>query len=337
MTNLKRISMTKRRRIYLNRKPLNILVRNKIEMIDSKNICKRCKAEDSIKEITQLGELVCTNCGLVLQERTISEEYESRTCQFDKEQQNIQCVNINKENENNLGTKTIIVEGGKTLIINSNSNLKRIDSNSNSKRIDRNFKKIQKFLSSVTSVNISQKLIEEVKELYYDVNKKMNMNGKKFTQIIIALYYQACINQGIAKTFEEVTNIFKDLCPNLTERKVKKAYNRIKRKIESFVITPEDMASIEKNCIERFIGDNLDKWKHKMLAFKIIDNINTYDLLGGKTSKTIAGLAIYLSYELFNEQLKDFRIFSNEPAIKKAFNEIKDSLDIIIPQNFNNS
>ena len=159
------------------------------------------------------------------------------------------------------------------------------------------------------------------------------MNGRNINHIIIGLYYHACTTQGIPKTFTEVAKIFKCLVKDLTGRRVKKYYNKIKNKIGSCIKNSEDIIKAEKELIGRYFSEN--KYKHKMLAFQIIDNIHSHGLLDGKSTKTVAGIAVYLSYQFFKEKLKDYNMFSKEATVKKALDEIKDYHNIIVPQNFN--
>ena len=291
-------------------------------------ICERCKAKNSLISDYESGELVCNNCGLVYEERMIVDEYEGRTFQNDDEDHQIKRVGPPSKPEygNELGINLIIRENGKTKVIKSYSK---------HDKVQRNFIKIQKLLSSV---DISQDLIENVKE-YYGKFSKQNMQGRNINHIIIALYYYACRKQNMAKTIKQVTDVFKCIFPKLTERIVKKVFNSIKDQIvESY--DENEHADAEKNYIQTFIGGNIQKYKHKMLAFQIVENINKIGLLEGKNPKTIAGLSLLLSYKLLKDNLDDekefYSNFSNKTTIKNSYAQIKDFLGIIIPQDYNN-
>ena len=296
-------------------------------MIGKDEICEKCEAKNSIITDYEYGELVCSNCGKVYEERMIVDEYEKRTFQDDDGDQ-IQRISAPTKPEygNELGTNLLIREKGKTRIVKSYSK---------SDKIQRNFIRIQKILSSV---NVSQNLIEKVKTYYDKLAKNMKMQGKNINHIIIGLYYYACRQQKIAKTTKEITQMFICIFPQLTERTVKKAFNSIKRDIVE-TNDENEFVDAEKNYITNFIGDNIQKYELKMLAFQIVENFNKAGLLEGKNPKTIAGLSLILSYKIFNCNFDDekefYSTFSNKTTLKKSYAVIKDSLDQIIPQEYN--
>ena len=140
-------------------------------------ICERCNAINSIIIDQVEGEKVCQNCGKVYEERIIADEYERRTFENDEGDNQIQRVGPpqNPIFGNEFGTTLIIRENGET---------KKFKSFQKLTKIQKNFLKIQRLLSSV---NIPQKLIEEVKMIYDKINKKLNMRGRIIIHIIIAI------------------------------------------------------------------------------------------------------------------------------------------------------
>ena len=46
-------------------------------------ICEKCQAKNSFIEDYVQGNVVCTNCGLILEENIIDDKYEKRTFQTD--------------------------------------------------------------------------------------------------------------------------------------------------------------------------------------------------------------------------------------------------------------
>ena len=110
-------------------------------------ICERCKAVNSIITDYEYGELVCSNCGKVYEERIISDEYEKRTFEDDNGDNQIQRVGppAKPEYGNEWGTNLLIKEKGKTRTVKRNSKFDKIQ---------RNFMKIQRILSWLMSPKI---------------------------------------------------------------------------------------------------------------------------------------------------------------------------------------
>ena len=124
---------------------------------------------------------------------------------------------------------------------------------------------------------------------------------------------------------------------NITERKIKKAINSIKYYFEE-PKTENQLNSIEKNYIETFLEGDINRYNLKMLTYEIISNFNNNGILEGKTPKTIAGLSLYLSCKLFNDNLYEnnnfYSMFSSRNTLKKAYYEIKGHLNLIIPKKY---
>ena len=288
---------------------------------DNIDICERCNSINSLITDYVYGEIVCNNCGKVYEERLIVDEYEDRTFQDDSNK--IQRIDapINPIYENEVGTKLIIREDGKTRCVNNYSK------NSN---IGRNLYKIQKLLSSQ---NISQNLIEKTKDYYYTVYKSQKMQGRSIENTILAIYYYSSKKAGYDKTFKQISIMFK-----VPERAIKKAYTSIVHFLQDPLEKENESNNIPINLIRDFIGEDKSKYEIKMVAFKILENIYNKGFLEGKSPKTLAGLSLFLSYKLFNDNLYDRKEFHKEFCIEttlmKAYNEIKCNLQMIIPENY---
>ena len=284
-------------------------------------ICDYCKEKDSIIEEYSSGEVVCVKCGTV-QDYIISDEYEGRT--FEGEEDQIRRVGAPERPEQAAepGTKLIVRQNGKTKVYKSYSK---------QTKIYKNFIRIQRVLSNA---GITQMLIEKTKELYSMMAPEKNMQGRNLNHIIIALYYYASRIDGQAINFKEVAKRFS----SVTERQIRKAFNSIKCYVADDD-NEDELTKVEKNYIQLYIGGNQEKYKAKMLAYEIIDNINRNSLLEGKSPNTIAGLSLLLSYRLLNDNSDNsnefFETFSNKATLSKAFEEIKWSLNKIIPQEYN--
>ena len=296
-------------------------------MKDQCEICEGCKAENTIILDYKSGEKVCSKCGMVKEDIIISNKYKKRTFQDDEGDNQIQRVSQPTKPGNEQGTNLIIRENGETRYIRGYSKYGKIE---------RNFWKIENLLSSV---GISKNIIEEVKILYDKVSKNMNMQGRNINHIIIGIYYYAIRKQKQAKTLREVTKIFQSYFPDLKERIVKKAFNSIKRYIAE-ANDENEFNDMEKNYIETFINGDTKKYDNKILAYKIVENINKSGLLEGKDPEIIAGLSLLISYKLLRDNLTDkeefYKMFSNKATLNRSYALIKDSLNEIIPKEYKN-
>ena len=77
-------------------------------------ICERCQAKDTIIEDDIEGIVVCTNCGLVLEENIIADEYEKRTFETDNNEIKRVGPPTRPEQATESGTYLVIRENGHT-------------------------------------------------------------------------------------------------------------------------------------------------------------------------------------------------------------------------------
>ena len=291
--------------------------------INEVEICSRCKSKDSIITDYENGELVCNQCGLVYEERIIVDEDEQRTFADDNGDNQIHRVGPPEKPffGNECGTNLLIRDKGKTKVIKTDSK---------PTKIEKNFIRIDKLLSSYDGTGLIRK---EIKGIYEKLAKKMNMQGRNLNLIFIGIYFYVCRQLNMAKSIKEIALQF-----NVTERVIKRAINSIKKDIvdPSKEDDNNEIIETEQNHIRTFIGKNANAYEVKKLAYKIIKNINKNELLEGKSPKTVSGLSLLIAYELSNDNSYDkkelYAFFSNKNTLKKAYEEIKDKLQIIVPQ-----
>lgn len=295
-----------------------------MENMNDDIICNRCKSKNSIITDYKSGEMVCNQCGWVYEEQIIVDEYEKRTFQDDSGDNQIHRVGppSNHSYGNEFGINLMIREKGRTKLIKSYSKYSKIQNN---------FSKIQYLLSQA---QISQIMIEETKDIFGKISKKMNMQGRKISNIIIAIYYYVCRKNYTAKTFKEISKMF-----NVPESKIKNAFNSIKFYI---VESKEEkqLNEIEKDYIQEYLEGDIKRYNLKMLTYEIIDNIYNCGILEGKSPKTIAGLSLIISCKLLNDKLyeDDNKVFYDKFSVKntliKAYDKIKEHLNLIVPKEY---
>ena len=291
--------------------------------INEVEICPRCNSKDITITDYENRELVCNQCGLVYEERIIADEDEKKTFGDDNGDNQIHHVGPPEKPSfgNECGTNLLIRDKDKTKVIKTYSKFTKIQ---------KNFIRIDKFLSSY---DVTAPIREETKELYCKLAKNMNMQGRNLNHIFIGIYYYVSRKLNMAKTIKEIALKF-----NVTERVIKRAINSIKKDIvdPSKEDDNNEIIEIEKNYVRTFMEANVKAYEVKMIAFKIIKNINKNKLLEGKSPNIVSGLSLLIAYELSNDYSYDkkelYSFFTNKNTLKKAYEEIKDKLQIIVPQ-----
>ena len=116
---------------------------------------------------------------------------------------------------------------------------------------ERNYEKIDRILSEQ---DVRKIVIEESKNIYYQVVKKLKINGRNFKDKVLAMYYIASNNLTMPKSFKEIEQMF-----NIPEAKIKKEYNRIK-KLVKIELTVEQQNEILKSYIRTFCDENKENF-----------------------------------------------------------------------------
>ena len=116
---------------------------------------------------------------------------------------------------------------------------------------ERNYEKIERILSEQ---DVRKIVIEESKNIYYQVAKKLKINGRNFKDKVLAMYYIASNNLTMPKSFKEIEQMF-----NIPEAKIKKEYNRIK-KLVKIELTVEQQNEILKSYIRTFCDENKENF-----------------------------------------------------------------------------
>ena len=282
------------------------------------NICENCNEKDTIISDEESGKIYCQNCGLVCKGKILSDDNDKRTFEGNDGEKKIQRVDP-LFNSNKIGSTLIIRNNG----ISIKKKYYKLD------RKQRGFQKIEKLLSSG---KVHKNLIEETKTFYQKVIEEKSMKGRNVNNIILGIFYYVCRKAQIAKTFKQISSMF-----NVEERKIKKSFNSIK----SFIVEPtdkeEEMTKVVENLISSYlIGKN--KKEVKDLASQINKNLIERGLLEGKSPRTLAGISLFLSFKLLNDNLIDekefYDYFSSKPTLKKSFDKIKNSLNLVLPEKF---
>ena len=283
------------------------------------DICDYCKEKGTIISDDESGKFVCQNCGKECEGRIFTDENDRQTFEGNDGENKIQRVAPYIKSD----------EVGTTLLVHSNGKTKIYKKRATLNKMQRCSLKVEKLLSSNL---VDKRLIEETKTLYQKVIESLKMQGRKIKPIILGIFYYVCRKAQSEKTIKQISLMFK-----VKERYIKRGFNTIK----SIIVEPSNKEEEMKNLVESHITTYLigkNKSEDKKLSFQINKNIIKMGLLEGKSPRTLAGMSLFLSYKLlndnFNDEIEFYQFFSNKGILKKFFDEIRNSLNQILPEKF---
>ncbi|MHC1591341.1 MAG: transcription initiation factor IIB [Candidatus Helarchaeales archaeon] len=293
--------------------------------------CKECGNPHLIRDAVR-AELICSNCGLVIEERQIDMGQEWRA--FDIEQ---------RERRSRVGiplTYTIHDKGLSTMIDwrNQDYSGKNISGNSRatlyrlrkwqkrmrvSDAIERNLAFALSELERLCSqLDVSRNIKEQAALIYRKALEKRYIKGRNIESVITAALYIACRQNRVPRTLEEIAYASKS-----SKKEIGRNYRFLIKNLMLNVPNRQPVDFIFK------IGEEL-KLKHEIIkqSIKIIDESIKCGLLSGRGPMGICAASIYIACILNDDRRTQSQVAKaagiTEVTIRNRYKEICSRLNI---------
>ncbi|CAF0844855.1 unnamed protein product [Brachionus calyciflorus] len=274
------------------------------------------------------GDLVCSECGLVLGDRIIDVTSEWRTFSesTDKPDMNRVGEAMDPNKETNLGTYIERVKKDNKL------NLKKFE----------NFDEKTKRLGNIQIKEIAEKLnadksiINAARNIFENFNKLFK--GRKKGLLIATCVYKACKQEAVPRTLKEISNITRFSVKEIGRclKFIEKNSNskQINVNLESTTTTTSPLDLVARFCSHL----NLERYIVR-LTEDIVKKSSCIDNLSGKRPSSIVSAAIYLATEITHCQIDIEDISrvcgSAVNTIKHIYNLMILNSNSIMPDNLN--
>lgn len=288
--------------------------------------CPEC-GSTRIRE-TQEAELLCQECGTVLDEERIQESAGPRAFTAEERER--------KERTGAPVTYTEPSRGIRTEIGRGYGNMSEVSPSKRSqyyrmrkwhRRLDESRDRRMKFaLSEIESVADVLGLPESVKEesarLYEKALEKDVVKGRKIEAIVASLVYLVARNQGVPRTMSEIAEE-----TDLSERELGKTYRYAARELDLRIVpvNPDDF-------IPRFASQLGIRGKTQGKARELVEKSREKDLLAGRSPDSIVASALYLASILEGEDISQKKIADTvgvtEVTIRKGYQNLIEGLDL---------
>jgi transcription initiation factor TFIIB len=291
--------------------------------------CTLCKSEDSIITDFTNGQVACTNCGAVLDDRIIDETSEWRN--FSSENPGSSNSDPNRVggpinpylDEINLST-TISTKKRNGIL----SKWQRRSLGSGGRSLYRIFKRVDELASKL---DLSQSIIEKSKDILITVEKSNKLKGRSLESVIASVFFHACRLCSAPRTLKDIVQSL-----NLEKKDVSRCFNAIKH----IISLPED-TSIAANIVGL-----VHNYSYKLgiltnvrtAAIEIAEEVCKKEIIAGRNPSSVATAAIYYALRLFGFHSitkKDIADVSKttENTINSAYMCLKENRDLITPPN----
>ncbi len=287
--------------------------------------CPECNSSNLVYDETR-GEVVCGECGLLVEEKMVDTSHELRA--FDK------------AGEKSRGGAPISIQKfdkGLTTNVGEISDIYKLDSTQQTRKylrlkkwqervstsIERNLRLAMSELRRVASfLELPSVVRDEAARIYNFVLQRGLVRGRSMESVIAACIYAACRSYNIPRTLDEIS-----AASEVERKEIGRTYRFIIRKI-GLKVTP----SSPKDYISRFASTLHLSPKSQNEALKILKKAEISELTSGRGPAGIAAAALYVA-ALLNDEKKTQREVADvagitEVTIRNRYKELLERLKL---------
>jgi transcription initiation factor TFIIB len=287
--------------------------------------CPECESIDLVYD-SQKGEVVCNECGLIIEEKIVDTGQEGGG-QFDKSEKRgrggapISMQKYDKGLTTNVGEISDIykLEAGQTRkFLRLKKWQERVSTS-----IERNLRLAMAELRRVASfLNLPSVIRDEAARVYNYVLQRGLVRGRSMESVIAACIYAACRSYNIPRTLDEIGE-----ASDVERKEIGRTYRFIVRKLK-IKVTP----SSPKDYISRFASILHLSPKTQNEALKILRKADVSELTSGRGPAGIAAAALYVA-ALLNDEKKTQREVADvagitEVTIRNRYKELTERLGL---------
>jgi transcription initiation factor TFIIB len=289
---------------------------------------KRCPECDSINLTydEQRGEVICADCGLVVEEKMVDtgQEMYGKSDSGEKKGRGGAPLSIQKFDKGlttNVGEISDIykLDGGATRkFLRLKKWQERVSTS-----IERNLRLAMAELRRVASyLNLPTVVRDEAARIYNFVLQRGLVRGRSMESVIAACIYSACRSYDIPRTLDEISN-----ASDVERKEIGRTYRFIIRKL-GIKVTP----SSPKDYISRFGSILHLSPRTQNDALKILKKAEISELTSGRGPAGIAAAALYVAALLNNEKKTQREVADvagiTEVTIRNRYKELLEKLNL---------
>jgi transcription initiation factor TFIIB len=274
----------------------------------------------------QKGEIICQDCGLVVEEKMI--DFGQEWSHFDEGQKKgrggapLSLQKFDKGLTTNIGEVSDIyrLEGLKKTrkFLRLKKWQERVSTS-----IERNLRLAMSELRRVASfLNLPNVVREEASRVYNLVLQRGLVRGRSMESVIAACVYAACRSYNIPRTLDEIAN-----ASDVERKEIGRTYRFVTRKL-AIKVAPSN----PKDYISRFSSILHLSPKTQNDALKILKKAEVSELTSGRGPAGIAAAALYVAALLNNEKKTQREVADvagiTEVTIRNRYKELLDKLGL---------
>jgi transcription initiation factor TFIIB len=316
--------------ICLDKKEKQKKEKQKIEEISQ---CPKCGSTHLSRDYSR-GELICKDCGLVIEEDFIDRGPEWRAFDSDQRKKRARVGGPSTYTIHDKGLSTTLGWGnrdsyGKSIPTRNRAQIYRLRKWQQRLRIadgtERNLAIALSLLDRMASrMGIPRTVRETAAMIYRKAALKKLVRGRSIEGVTAAALYAACRQCHVPRTLDEISNVAK-----IRRKEIGKTYRFITRELELKLMptTPQDY--ISRFCSELKLSRDV-----QAKTLEILKKAAERELTSGRGPTGIAAASIYIASVLCGERRTQREIAETagvtEVTIRNRYQELAGKLDLEI-------
>jgi len=288
--------------------------------MEKQKICPECGSKNNFLNDT-IGELLCKNCGTVIEDNIVDLEKEWRNLDSEKSKNQIRGgapINYsNSDIKTNVGNNTDLKQLNNWKITKI-SKLNNYSTNS----IERNLKSALSEIRRVCAIlKLSNSVEEETSRIYTFALRKGLTRGRSMEAVVAASLYAGSKRFSFSRTLDEISE-----ASGITRKDLARAYRQLLRELHMSIIPSDPTEYVHRFATRLLMGQQtISK------AIEIIEEAQNLDLTSGRGPTGIAAAALYVA-GLINGEKRTQREVADaagvtEVTIRNRYKELLDKLN----------
>jgi transcription initiation factor TFIIB len=273
----------------------------------SQILCSICNRSDKIVTDPESGEIICSNCGMVLSDKVEDtsrlERHVFTGGQIDETRTRTGAPTSLARHDTGLATivgKDDIDSSGTKIHPSISSTMQRLRKWDFRLQLntlaDRNLREAFRLLGTLKDkLGLSDAVIENTAYLYRKAQQRKFLRGRTIPSVICAATYIACRDLGISKTMKDIA-----AASNVKLKNIARTYRQLILELDYYKVPNIDPVK----CIAKVANKANLAEKTKRQAINIMEKVPQNEISAGKDPMGLAATVLYISCIKTGENIK---------------------------------
>jgi transcription initiation factor TFIIB len=295
-------------------------------------LCSICNRSDRIVTDPESGEIICSNCGMVISDKVEDSSHLERHVFTggQMEQARARTGAPTSLARHDMGLATIIGKedrdaSGQKIDSSINSTMQRLrawDFRIHlSRSSDRNLQTAFKLLNTLKDkLGLSDAIVEKVAYIYRKAQERGFVRGRSIPAVLAAAVYIVYRDFGVPKTMKDIATV-----SNIKRKNIARVYRQLLLELDYKVPNPDPV-----KCIAKIANKGNLTEKTKRHALDIMEKITENEISAGKDPMGLAATVLYMSCIKTGENITQKEISNvagvTEVTLRNRFKDLKNHL-----------